>query len=151
MSYERQRNGYRMSTDPARLDIDAIHAFLTNDAYWCAGVPRSVVEKAIEHSLCFGLYEGDAQIGFTRVVTDSATFAWICDVYVLPEFRGQGLATWMMQCVLAHPDLQGLRRIVLATRDAHALYRRVGFDALPAPERWMAIADQYPYAKKNDD
>jgi GNAT superfamily N-acetyltransferase len=148
MGFERRRDQFCVSDEVERLDVDAIHAFLTKEAYWCLDIPRSVIAKGIEHSLCFGLYDGDAQIGFARAVTDRATFAWICDVYVLPESRGQGLATWMMECVLAHPDLQGLRRILLATRDAHKLYSGVGFGALPDPERWMAIADQDVYAKK---
>jgi len=148
VSVRRLREGrYLLSDDPALLDVSAIHAFLSEDAFWSLGIPRSVVEKAIENSLCFGMFDGDTQIGFTRVVTDRATFAWLCDVYVLSEFRGRGLARWMIESVLEHPDLQGLRRVLLATRDAHGLYRRCGFAPLPQPERWMIIADPDVYSR----
>jgi GNAT superfamily N-acetyltransferase len=146
-----RRGRYTISTDKTRLDLSAIHAFLSNHAYWCLGIPRPVLEKAIANSLCFGVFEGDAQIGFTRAVTDNATFAWLCDVYVLPEHRGHGVARWMIECVLSHPDLRGMRRIVLATRDAHALYRKAGFEALPTPDRWMAIADPDVYTNATPD
>jgi GNAT superfamily N-acetyltransferase len=132
---------YEIDDDPGRLDADAIHAFL-RDAYWSAGIPREVVGRAIAGSLNFGLYHGGAQVGFTRVATDRATFAWVCDVYVLPEHRGRGLAHWLIEAVLAHPELQGLRRIVLATSDAHGVHADVGFKPLPDPAGWMAIA--YP-------
>ena len=132
-------NGYEISTDPARLDLDVIHGYL-REAYWSPGVPRDVVERSIARSLCFGLYAPDgAQAGFARVVTDVATFAWIADVFVLDPHRGRGLGVWLMETVLAHPDLQGLRRIVLATKDAHELYERFGFVPLPTPERWMSV------------
>ena len=132
-------NGYEISTDPARLDLDVIHGYLRG-AYWSPGVPRDVVERSIARSLCFGLYAPDgAQAGFARVVTDGATFAWIADVFVLEPHRGRGLGVWLMETLLAHPDLQGLRRTVLATNDAHGLYERFGFEPLPTPERWMAL------------
>ena len=132
-------NGYEISTDPARLDLDVIHGYL-REAYWSPGVPRDVVERSIARSLCFGLYAPDgAQAGFARAVTDGATFAWIADVFVLEPHRGRGLGVWLMETVLAHPDLQGLRRIVLATKDAHELYERFGFVPLPTPERWMSV------------
>ena len=148
MTFERRRDSFSITTQRDRLDVDAIHAFLSQEAFWSLGVPRSVVETAIEHSLCFGLFEDDAQIGFTRVVTDRATFAWICDVYVLAPYRGRGLARWMIDSVLEHPDLAGLRRILLATRDAHGLYRQCGFEPLPNPDRWMIIADPDVYRRK---
>jgi GNAT superfamily N-acetyltransferase len=147
MGYERRRAEFSISTDRDSLDVGAIHEFLSKEAYWCLGIPRPVLEKAIDNSLCFGLYDGAAQIGLTRVVTDRATFAWLCDVYVLPAFRGRGLGRWMIESVLEHPDLQGLRRTTLATRDAHALYRACGFGPLPMPERWMAIADPDVYSR----
>jgi GNAT superfamily N-acetyltransferase len=129
--------GYEISTDPARLDLDVIHAFLRT-AYWSPEVPRDVVERSLAGSLCFGLYApGGAQAGFARAVTDRATFAWIADVFVLPEHRGRGLATWLMRTVVEHPQLRGLRRTVLATRDAHGLYAELGFGPLAQPERWM--------------
>jgi GNAT superfamily N-acetyltransferase len=132
-------NGYEIWTDPARLDLDVIHGYL-REAYWSPGVARDVVERSIAGSLCFGLYAPDgAQAGFARAVTDGATFAWIADVFVLAPHQGRGLGVWLMQTVLGHPDLQGLRRIVLATKDAHRLYERFGFGPLPTPERWMSI------------
>jgi GNAT superfamily N-acetyltransferase len=124
--------GYEISTDPARLDIDAMHAYLAR-SYWSPGIPRDVVERAARNSLCFGLYEtaSGKQVGLTRVVTDHATFAYLCDVYVLEEHRGRGLSKWMMQEVMAHPALSGARRAMLGTRDAHGLYARYGFRAPP--------------------
>lgn len=138
MSCERRRDGFTISTDPQRLDLDAIHAFLST-SYWAAGIPREILERALRGSLCFGLYEGERQIGLARVITDSATYAYLCDVYVLPEMRGRGLGTWLMQCVMEHPDLQGLRRFSLVTRDAHELYRPLGFTEIKSPERHMEI------------
>ncbi|HEY8584386.1 MAG TPA: GNAT family N-acetyltransferase [Capillimicrobium sp.] len=120
-------HGYEISTDPARLDLGAIHAFLTT-AYWSPGVSRETVERSIAHSIPFGLYAPDgAQAGFARVVSDRAVFAYLGDVYVLPEHRGRGLGVWLVETVLAHPELQGLRRFHLATADAHGLYERFGF------------------------
>ncbi len=138
MVYERHRDGFTVSTDPARLDLDAIHAFLVT-AYWSEGIPRETVARALASSLGFGLYDGPRQIGLARMVTDRATFAYLCDVYVLPDLRGRGLGTWLMECVLAHPDLQGLRRISLVTRDAHELYRPFGFTEVKRPDRHMEI------------
>ena len=121
-------DNYEISTDQARLDIDAIHAYLAR-SYWSPGIPREVVERAARNSLCFGVYEraSGAQAGFTRVVTDYATFAYLCDVYVLEEHRGHGLGKAMMRAAMEHPALSGARRVMLATRDAHGLYRRHGF------------------------
>jgi GNAT superfamily N-acetyltransferase len=141
---EWQREGYRISTDPDRLDRGVIHGFL-RDSYWASGVPREVVDKAIRNSLPFGLYESDALIGFARVVTDFATFAYVADVFVLPSHRGRGLAVWLMEVIRGHPELQGLRRWVLATRDAHALYRKTGFVELAEPQRYMEIVDRNVY------
>ena len=129
---------YDVSTDKARFDIEAIHAFLAR-TYWSPGVPRAVVERAIEHSLCFGVFHGDAQVGFARVVTDRATFAYLADVYLLEAHRGRGLARRLVGEILAHPELQGLRRIMLATRDAHGLYAKFGFQPLGKPERMMEL------------
>lgn len=128
-----------IDTDPARLDIPLIHEFLSTQAYWAVGRPLEHVRRAIANSLNFGAYEDGRQVGFTRVVTDRATFAWVCDVFVLESHRGQGISKRLMEAVVAHPELQGLRRILLATRDAHELYRRYGFRELPQPGRWMAI------------
>jgi GNAT superfamily N-acetyltransferase len=138
--FEWTRGNFVISTDKARVDVDVVHRFLA-DAYWCRGIPREVVAKSIDHSLVFGLYqlEPAQQIGFARVITDYATFAYLSDVFVLEPFRGQGLARWMMEVIVAHPDLQRLRRWLLATRDAHDVYRHAGFRALTHPERFMEI------------
>ena len=128
--------GFTISTDPAKLDLAVIHGFLTT-SYWSPGIARERVERAIRHSLPFGVYEGERQVGFARVITDYTSFAYLADVFVLDAYRGRGLALWLMETILAHPELQDLRRWLLATRDAHALYRKVGFDALPTPERFM--------------
>lgn len=136
MDVEWRRGEYLVSTDRSRLDLAMIHGYLTT-SYWAAGIPLETVRRSIEGSLPFGLYNGDTQIGFARVITDYASFAYIGDVFVLEAHRGQGLARWLMEVIVAHPDLQGLRRWLLATRDAHGLYRKVGFTQLVAPERWM--------------
>lgn len=138
MSFERHREDFTVSTDPGRLDVDAIHAFLST-SYWAEGIPREIVERALRNSLCFGLYAGERQAGLARVITDNATYAYLCDVYVLPELRGRGLGAWMMECVMTHPDLQGLRRFSLVTRDAHELYRPFGFTEIASPGRHMEI------------
>jgi GNAT superfamily N-acetyltransferase len=133
---EWKRDGLTISTDRSRLDRDAIHDFLRG-SYWASGIPRELVDRSIDNSLCFGLYDGDRLVGFARVITDFATFAYLSDVFVLESHRGHGLGKWFMECVLSHPDLQNLRRWMLATADAHGLYRRVGFSALSKPERIM--------------
>jgi GNAT superfamily N-acetyltransferase len=127
-----------ISTDPTRIDIDAVHAYLTR-AYWCEGISKDLLAKAIAGSLCFALFDGARQIGFARVVTDRATFAYLCDVYVLEEYAGQGLGKRLMKEVRSHPDLQGLRRFVLVTRDAHSLYKQFGFEPLKNPTTYMEI------------
>jgi len=144
MSAELRRGEYTISADPGRFDVTAIHAYLTR-SYWSPGVPRATVERAIAHSLSFGLFHGDAQVGFARVVTDRATFAYLADVYVLEDHRGRGLSKWLLEAVLADADLQGLRRFLLATRDAHGLYARYGFKALANPTRLMEIYDPDVY------
>ncbi|SFJ56237.1 N-acetylglutamate synthase, GNAT family [Bosea sp. OK403] len=137
--------GYEISTDAERLDIDVIHTFLAEESYWARGVPRSTVEKAVENSICFGVYTDTAQIGLARVVTDKATFALLADVFILKEHRGKGLSKWLMQCVIEHDHLQGLRRLLLLTSDAHGLYGQFGFGPLGAPARFMEVlrADIY--------
>src|SRR5215469_8426926 len=127
--YETRQEEYLISTDPAKLDPGAAHAFLTT-AYWSQGVPLAVVTKALQNSLCFGLYHQGKQVGLVRVVTDHATYAYLCDVYVLEAHRGKGLGHWMVECVMAHPELQNLRRFTLATRDAHGVYAAFGFTPL---------------------
>jgi N-acetylglutamate synthase-like GNAT family acetyltransferase len=137
--------GYEISTDTERLDMGLIHRFLAEESYWSQGVPRKVVEKAVQNSLCFGVYAGTEQVGFGRVVTDQATFALVADLFILKEHRGKGLSKWLMQCVVDHDDLQGLRRLLLLTSDAHGLYAQFGFGPLGAPSRFMELlrADIY--------
>jgi len=138
VTFERSRDSYRISTDPALLDVDVVHAFL-HDSYWSPGIPRDTVRRAIAGSLNFGLYHDAAQVGFARVGTDRATFAYLMDVFVLPGHRGKGLALWLMKSVMSHPDLQDLRIFRLATRDAHALYEKVGFTRVANPAVMMEI------------
>jgi GNAT superfamily N-acetyltransferase len=132
-----RRGAFEISTERARLDYDVLYDFLSRTSYWARGRTLDVIRRSIEHSLPFGLYTQGRQIGFARVVTDYATFAWLADVFVLAEFRGQGLAQWLLQVIITQPELQGLRRWVLATRDAHELYRRFGFTELAQADRWM--------------
>jgi GNAT superfamily N-acetyltransferase len=142
---EEKRGEYVISTDPARLDLDVIHGFLTN-CYWAKGIPREVVARSIEHSLCFGVYDGDAQVGFARVISDLATIAYLGDVFVLESHRSRGLSKWMMECIMRHPALQGLRRWILLTRDAHQLYARFGFTPLKKPDLYMELHRPDVYA-----
>jgi len=139
---EIRRDGFLISTDPARLDLDVIHGFLTN-CYWAKGIPREIVQRSVEHSLCFGIYHDGAgtgeQVGFARVISDFATIAYLGDVLVLESYRGRGLSKWMMECIMQHPSLQGLRRWILLTRDAHALYSQFGFTPVKVPERYMEL------------
>lgn len=125
--YEAQNENYLISTNPSLLQTDVIYNYLHNDSYWAKGIPREVVEKSLANSLCFGLYKGTIQIGFARLVTDMATFAYLADVFVLPEYRGKGLSKWLMQTIHAHPELQNLRRWWLGTKDAHGLYEQFGW------------------------
>ena len=129
---------YWITTDTQKLDVDAIHAYLTR-SFWAEGIPKATVAKSVANSLCFGLFDGAAQIGLARVVTDRATYAYLCDVYVLETHRGRGLGKWLIETVMAHPDLQGLRRFQLVTRDAHGLYSRHGFAPPINPDRHMEI------------
>ena len=137
MAEEWHQGEFTISTDPARLDIAMIHQCLSGSAYWAMGRPLEMVRRSIENSLPFGVYKGSMPIGFARVVTDYATFAWLADVFVLPEFRGQGLGKWLIGVIVGHPRLPGLRRWVLATKDAHGLYAQYAFRPLHAPERFM--------------
>jgi len=130
--------GFEISTDRARLDVALVHEFLRT-SYWAEGRQRAVVERSIEHSLCFGVYHLGRQVAFARVVSDRAVFAYLMDVFVVPEFRGRGISKALMQAVLDHPELQNLRLFLLATRDAHGLYERFGFRPLAEPERMMAL------------
>ena len=142
---EWHRDGFVISTDVDRLQVDVIQRFLAEESYWARSRTLEQTQRAIANSICFGLYDRDEQIGFARVVTDRATFAYLGDVFVLDQYRGSGLGKWLMETVISHPDVQDLRRWILATRDAHELYRRFGFDGLTFPHRWMerAAPDAY--------
>jgi GNAT superfamily N-acetyltransferase len=148
---EHRQGDFLMSTDRARLNLEVVHGFLTN-CYWAKGIPRDVVARSIEHSLCFGIYDesppfdgaqgehgAPTQVGFARVVSDFATVAYLGDVFVLETHRGRGLSKWLMQCIIQHPALQNLRRWILLTRDAHRLYSHFGFTPVKAPERYMEL------------
>jgi len=138
------RAPFEISTDKARLDVALIHENLAR-SYWSPGIQREVVERAIANSVCFGAYHACEQVGFARVVSDCATFAYLCDVFVVAAWRGRGISKFLMECVKAHPDLQRLRRWMLATRDAHGLYAQFGFTPISAPERFMQIHDPHVY------
>ena len=135
---EVRQGEYTVSTDRSRIDVVAVHAFLTR-TYWAPGIPEETVRRAIAGSICFGIYHGDAQVGFACVITDRATFAYLSDVYVLESHRGRGLSKWMMAVIMAHPDLQGLRRFSLSTRDARTLYEQFGFQPVTNPQMQMEI------------
>jgi len=143
---EHRKGDFLLSTDPGRLDLDVIHGFLT-ECYWAKGIPRDVVARSIENSLCFGVYKDRKQVGFARVISDFATYAYIGDVFVLEEFRRQGLSKWMMESIMRHPGLQGLRRWTLLTRDAHGLYGQFGFLPLAKPDRYMELHDPEVYQR----
>jgi len=144
MPHEWRRDDYLITTDPGRVDLDVVYGFLTT-SYWAEGIPLETVKRSIANSIPFSLIAGvgngasGLQVGFARVVSDLATVGYLGDVFVLPEHRGRGLATWLAECALAHPDLQGFRRWILLTRDAHRIYRRVGFTEIKKPDRWMEL------------
>ena len=129
---------FYISTEKEKMDIDVIHSFLTR-SYWAEGISKEIVRRSIEGALCFGVFENDKQIGFARMITDRATFAYLADVFIIEEFRGLGLSKWLMEVIMSYPDLQGLRRMMLATRDAHELYKKFGFTLLNNVDRWMHI------------
>jgi len=143
---EYRRGDFLISTDRSRLDLDIVHGFLT-ECYWANGIPKEVVAPSIQHSLCFGMYHAEKQAGFARVISDYATYAYLGDVFVLEPYRGHSLGKWMMQCIMAHPWLQELRRWNLLTRDAHGLYAQFGFTPLKTPERYMEIHDPGVYSR----
>jgi N-acetylglutamate synthase-like GNAT family acetyltransferase len=149
MEQEWQRGDYVISTDKTRLDLEVIHHFLTT-SYWAQDISLERMKRALEHSLVFGIYRYDQQVGFARLVTDYATFAYLDDVFILEPFRGQGLSIWLLDVIRTHPDVQGLRRWLLLTADAQGLYQKVGFTALQRPERFMEIlvSDTYTKEKK---
>ncbi len=148
--FDRERDGFLISTDRRRVNVDVVHEFLTH-SYWAAGISREIVARSIENSLCFGIYRNDQQVGFARVISDYATFAYLADVFVLEAFRGKGLSKWLMQCIVEHPDLQGLRRWVLGTKDAHVLYAQFGFKPLQSPGIFMEIHNPDVYKTRQQE
>jgi GNAT superfamily N-acetyltransferase len=138
---EWHREEYWISTDSDRLNVEMIHDYISNSSYWAKGRSIEKVKRSIENSLNFGVYLKEDQVGFARVVTDYATFAWLADVFILEEYRRRGLSKWLVEVIVGHPELQGLRRFLLATRDAHGLYRRYGFNNLEDPARWLEKHD----------
>lgn len=149
--YESQKEDFLISTNPALLDADIIHGYLSGQSYWAEGIPMEVVKKSLANSLCFGLYKAHQQVGFARLITDKATFAYLADVFILEEYRGRGLSKWMMQVIHEHPELQGLRRWMLGTRDAHGLYKQFGWEPLgeEACARFMQLHNKDVYRKKS--
>ena len=143
---EWHRGTYTVTTDRSRVDLDVVHGYLTQ-SYWCAGIKLETVRQAVANSIPFSLLEGEKQIGYARVITDSATIAYLGDVFVLPEHQGKGLGMWLIECVMAHPDFRGLRRWILLTRDAHSLYEKYGFTPIAKPDRWMEKHDPGVYER----
>lgn len=143
--------GFKISNDKSLLNFDVIYRYLDTESYWAKGIPAERLKRAIDNSICFGVYQTNDQIGFARVVTDKATFGYIADVFILPGFRNIGLSKWLMQTIINHPDLQGLRRWSLATADAHGLYSQFGFTEITRPERWMEIFTPYPVLNKEEN
>lgn len=147
-SAEEYRKGdFVISTDPDRLELDVVHDFLT-ECYWAKGIPRETVARSIENSLCFAVYGEGKQIGFARVISDFATYAYLGDVFIVNEYRGRGLGKWLMECIIQHPSLQGLRRWTLLTRDAHQLYAPFGFTPLKTPDRYMELHNPEVYRRE---
>jgi GNAT superfamily N-acetyltransferase len=137
-----KRGDFTVSTEPSRLDLPWIHNYLTNEAYWSQGITFQIFEKSVENSLCFGMYHRSKQVGFGRVISDYATFAYLADVFIDPAYRQHGLGKWLVECVRSYPELQGLRRWMLVTSDAHGLYQRFGFSPLEHPEKMMEIVSK---------
>ena len=144
------KDAFCISTNKSNLDISAIHHFLSTEAYWSLGIPFEAIKKSIDHSLNFGLYHNEKQIGFARIISDFSTIAYLGDVYVLPEFRGRGLSKWLMETITSFPELQGLRRWILLTGDAHGLYKKFGWKDISNPERWMELHNKDVYKKTNE-
>ena len=148
MLFEETKDGYLISTDKSKLDLDLIHDFLTN-SYWAKGIPLETVKRSIENSECFGLYDNGSLVGFARVISDKATVAYLGDVFILETHRGKGLSKWLMECIMKHPELQSFRRWILLTREAHELYSKSGFKPLEKPERYMELTNHDVYIKSN--
>ena len=154
MNYSASKNEFTITTDKRKINIEYLHGFLSH-VYWSAGIPMAVVKKAVKGSLCFGIYHDQIQaspagrqVGFARMITDGATFAYLADVFIDESYRGRGLSKWLMEVIMAHPDLQGLRRMLLSTRDAHSLYKKYGFTELTYVDRWMQIHNPDVYKNK---
>ena len=145
MRKEFTKDDYLISTDKTRLELAVIHGFLSRESYWALNIPEEVVRRSIEGSLCFGVYHQGRQVGFGRLVTDFATMAYVADVFIIREYRGRGLSKWLMQCITTLPELAGLRRWVLVTRDAHTLYEGLGFKSLAQPDTYMERRRPNPY------
>ena len=146
------KKGYKISTDKSLIDFEVVYKYLNGDSYWAKGIQAEKLRKAVENSMCFGVYDRENnQVGFARVITDQATFAYICDLFILPGFRGLGLSKWLVQSILGHPELQGLRRWSLATADAHGLYNQFGFTQITRPEVWMEIFSPYQPVVMEED
>ncbi|TQV78404.1 GNAT family N-acetyltransferase [Denitrobaculum tricleocarpae] len=140
-----QKENYRLTTDTARFDMEVLFRFISEESYWARGMARETFERAVRHSVCFGLFDGDRQIGFGRVVSDFASVAYLKDVFILEDCRGRGLSKWMMECILSHPDLQVIRRWLLVTADAQELYKKFGFTPLKVPEKFMELHNPQVY------
>ena len=146
------KKGFKISTDKSLIDFEVVYKYLNGDSYWAKGIQAEKLRKAVENSMCFGVYDRENnQVGFARVITDQATFAYICDLFILPGFRGLGLSKWLVQSILGHPELQGLRRWSLATADAHGLYNQFGFTQITRPEVWMEIFSPYQPVVMEED
>jgi len=144
------KRGFSISTDQNLLDFEAIYNFLDKESYWSVGVPVDTLKRAITNSICFGVYKDDTLAGFARIISDKATFAYVCDLFILPAYRGLGLSKWLVQTIISYPELQGLRRWSLGTADAHGLYSQFGFTPITQPERWMQIFKPYQELKKEE-
>lgn len=142
---EDHKDDFTISTDSSKLDLNVIHKFLSEQSYWCQNIPFEKVRTAAENSLNFGVYFKSQQVGYARIVSDLSTVAYLGDVFILPEFRGKGLSKWLMQSIMTHPNLQGLRRWILLTRDAHDLYKQFGWQEIASPDRWMEIHNKDVY------
>lgn len=140
------KDGFSISMEKEKMDIDLIHSFL-DGTYWAEGISKDTIRRSIEGSICFGVFENNKQIGFARMITDKATFAYLADVFIIEEYRGRGLSKWLMEVIMSHPDLQGLRRMILVTKDAHGLYKQFGFVPLINVDRWMQILDNDVYKR----
>lgn len=152
MLLEKKWNDFVLSTDKSKIQVDRVHRYLSQDSYWCVQIPKNIVQKGIDNSVCFSIFNSDQQgtflqVAFARVVTDLATFAWVCDVYVEKEFRGLGLSKWLVKEIVCYPEFQGLRRLCLATVSAHKLYEKFGFQVTQTPGSWMEIKDNDIYKK----